>query len=118
MSNLLEDRNLKYKLQNQLVKVDAEITVESSVHIADMLTKIRALHGFVIVNSKEKIERPDTGSDFSFDVQFKYLPSGPDLYVMLEDMGKKLKKISGINIVKFVSAGERKIVKDGKPIVF
>ena len=56
MSNLSEDRNLKHKLQHQLVKVGAKITVESSIHIADMLTKIRALHGFVIVNSKEKIE--------------------------------------------------------------
>jgi len=37
---------------------------------------------------------------------------------MLEEMGKELKKIPGLKTVKFVSAGERKIVKDGKPIVF
>jgi hypothetical protein len=83
-----------------------------------MLTKIRALHGFVIVNSKDRIERPDIGSEFSFAVTLKYLPSGSDVFKMLEEMGKLLKKIPGLKTVRFVSAGERKIVKDGKPIVF
>jgi hypothetical protein len=37
---------------------------------------------------------------------------------MLEEMGLALKKIPGLKMVKFNSAGERRIVKDGKPIVF
>lgn len=118
MFTLSEDRDLKHKLQHQLVKVGAEITVESKVHIADMLTKIRALSGFVIVNSKEKIERPESGPEFSFTASIKYLPEASDVYKMLTDMGEALKKIPGIKIVKFISAGERRIVKDGKPIVF
>lgn len=118
MFNLSEDRDLKHKLQHQLVKVGAEITVESKVHIADMLTKIRALSGFVIVNSKEKIERPEHSSEFSFTASIKYLPSGSDVYAMLEEMGTALKKIPGLKMVKFNSAGDRRIIKDGKPIVF
>jgi hypothetical protein len=118
MSIISEDRDLKHKLQHQLVKVGAEITVESKVHIADMLTKIRALTGFVIVNSKEKIERPEQSSEFSFIVSIKYLPEGSDVYSMLEEMGAELKKIPGLKMVKFNSAGERRIVKDGGPIVF
>jgi len=118
MFSLSEDRDLKHKLQHQLVKVDVEITVESKVHIADMLTKIRALKGFVIVNSKEKIERPEKGTDFSFIASIKYLPSGSDVYGMLEEMGQALKKVPGLKMVKFNSAGERRIVKDGAPIVF
>jgi hypothetical protein len=118
MFNLSEDRDLKHKLQHQLVKVGAEVTVESKIHIADMLTKIRALTGFVIVNSKEKIERPEHGAEFSFTASIKYLPTGSDVYVMLEEMGHALKKIPGLKMVKFISAGERRIVKDGKPIVF
>ena len=118
MFKLSEDRDLKHKLNHPLVKVGAEITVESKVHIADMLTKIRALTGFVIVNSKEKIERPSHGAEFSFIVSVKYLPDGSDVYKMLEEMGKLLKIIPGLKTVRFVSAGERKIVKDGKPIVF
>jgi hypothetical protein len=118
MFRLSEDRDLKHKLKQQLVKVGAEITVESKVHIADMLTKIRALEGFVIVNSKEKIERPETGAEFSFIVSIKYLPDGTDVYRMLEEMGSELKKVPGLKMVKFNSAGERRIVKDGSPIVF
>jgi hypothetical protein len=118
MFNLSEDRDLKHKLQHPLVKVGAEITVESKIHVADMLTKIRALLGFVIVNSKEKIERPAHGADFSFDVSIKYLPDGSDVYKMLEEMGAALKKIPGLKMVKFNSAGDRRIIKDGKPIVF
>jgi hypothetical protein len=83
-----------------------------------MLTKIRALPGFVIVNSKEKIERPEQGAEFSFIASIKYLSSGSDVYKMLEDMGAALKKIPGLKMVKFNSAGERRIVKDGGPIVF
>ena len=37
---------------------------------------------------------------------------------MLAEMGNALKKIPGLKMVKFISAGERRIVKDGKPIVF
>lgn len=118
MFSLSEDRDLKHKLSNPLVKVGAEITVESKVHIADMLTKIRALEGFVIVNSKEKIERPESSTEFSFITSIKYLPNGSDVYNMLEEMGKALKTIPGLKMVKFNSAGERRIVKDGKPIVF
>ena len=118
MFKLSEDRDLKHKLQYPLVKVGAEITVESKIHVADTLTKIRALLGFVIVNSNEKIDRPEHGSDFSFDVSIKYLPSGSDVYAMLEDMADALKKVPGIKMVKFNSAGERRIVKDGSPIVF
>ena len=118
MFNLSEDRDLKHKLQHQLVKVGAEITVESKVHIADMLTKIRALPGFVIVNSKEKIERPANSPEFTFVASIKYLPEGSDVYSMLTEMGQALKKIPGLKMIKFISAGERRIVKDGKPIVF
>lgn len=118
MFSLSEDRDLKHKLQHHLVKVGVEITVESKVHIADMLTKIRAIQGFVIVNSKEKIERPEHGSEFSFIASIKYLPNGSDVYKMLEEMGVALKKIPGLKMVKFNSAGDRRIVKDGKPIVF
>lgn len=118
MFNISEDRDFKHKLNHPLVKVGAQITVEAKVHVADMLTKIRALPGFVIVNTQEKIDRPDIGTEFSFSATLKYLPSGTDVFRMLEEMGKELKKIPGIKTVKFVSAGERKIVKDGKPIVF
>jgi hypothetical protein len=118
MFKLSEDRDFKHKLNQPLVKVGVIITVESKVHVADMLTKIRALEGFVIVNSKEKIERPEHGAEFSFIVSVKYLPDGSDVYKMLEEMGKLLKIIPGLKTVRFVSAGERKIVKDGKPIVF
>ena len=118
MFKLSEDRDFKHKLNQPLVKVGVIITVESKVHVADMRTKIRALEGFVIVNSKEKIERPEHGAEFSFIVSVKYLPDGSDVYKMLEEMGKLLKIIPGLKTVRFVSAGERKIVKDGKPIVF
>lgn len=118
MFNITEDRNLKYKLSHQLVKVGAEITVESKVHVADMLTKIRALSGFVIVSSDEKIERPEIGNEFKFNVSIKYLPEGSEVYSMLEKMGKALKTIEGLKVVKFISAGEKRIIKDGKPIVF
>ena len=118
MFKLSEDRDLKHKLNHPLVKVGAEITVESKVHIADMLTKIRALTGFVIVNSKEKIERPEHGAEFTFVASIKYLPEGSDVYKMLAEMGNALKKIPGLKMVKFISAGERRIIKDGKPIVF
>ena len=118
MFNLSEDRDFKHKLNQPLVKVGVIITVESKVHVADMLTKIRALEGFVIVNSKEKIERPEQGADFSFIASIKYLPEGSDVYAMLEEMGTQLKQIPGLKIVKFNSAGERRIVKDGGPIVF
>jgi len=118
MFTLSEDRDLKHKLTHPLVKVGASITVGAKVHIADMLTKIRALPGFVIVSSKEKIERPEYGTEFSFNASIKYLPNGADVYKMLEEMGQELKKIPGVNLVKFTSAGDRKIIKDGKPIVF
>jgi hypothetical protein len=118
MFKLSEDRDLKHKLQHPLVKVGVYITIEAKAHVADMLTKIRAIEGFVIVNSKEKIERPEYGSEFSFKVSIKYLPNGGDVYKMIEEMGKSLKKINGIKLVKFVSAGDRRIIKDGKPIIF
>jgi len=118
MFKISEDRNYKHKLQHPLAKIDVYITVESKVHIADMLTKLRALSGFVIVNSKERIERPTQSTAFSFKVQLKYLPNGTDVFKMLEEMGTKMKEVSGITSVKFIAAGDRKIIKDGKPIVF
>jgi hypothetical protein len=82
------------------------------------MTNIRVAPGVAIVRQTEPIVRLGQHRDI-LRLELKYMPSSADLRSTIETIGKEIKDVPGVEIVKVTKVGGRPILqKGGAPFVF
>lgn len=88
------------------------------VKIPDVLTDIRALKGITTVRQVSPVLRSKKGRDV-IDIELKYIPEIAHHEEYLYVIGKLIKSVANIDIIKILSLGGREVLsKEGKYLVF
>lgn len=106
-----------YKLQRKLSAAVVNLKIENATHVPDLMTRIRILPGIAVVGQKDKVARFSDG-DGSLLLSIKFLPESDEIYKSLKDMAGLVKKLPGVKTVAVVTFNKRKIVLNGKKIIF
>lgn len=105
-------------LVNVICRLQVRTVGEKNPTVPDILTNIRALPGVVVVKQLGAIRRIKRGREF-MKIEIKYMPDLRDEHEFLPKLGKLLKSVSGVEIVRVISLRGRQVVrKDGRPWVF
>ena len=104
------------RLKKDLMNVTMLLVMESDAHVPDTLTRIRVLPSVSVVGQDAPVMRPDEGN-VRLQVYVKFLPSASNTYASLKTIGKLIKGLPGIKIVKIMTVGGRKVLYRNKPIV-
>ena len=110
-------RESDYKLDRKLSSTLLSLKIERDTHVPDMLTRIRIATGVAVVGQKDKVARFSDG-DGSLMLSIKYLPESDEIYKSLKDMSNLVKKLPGVKTVAIVSFNKRKILMNGKKLIF
>ena len=113
---ILLERDETFRLKRDLMNVICTFSLDESIHVPDMLTRIRVLPTIAVVGQKSKVERVKLGSA-RLSVYVKFLPEDGAILENLKKLGSLLKTVPGIKSVKFISVGGKPVTVDGKPIV-
>ena len=106
-----------YRLKYKLVKVTLMVILESKAHVPDFMTLTRALEGIAIVSQDDKVQRRP-GDVAYLGLNIKYLPETEEIYENIEKLVQRIKSLPGVINIKVLEFNNRKIVKDGKPLIF
>ncbi len=106
-----------YKLQRKLSAAIVNLKIENETHVPDLMTRIRILPGIAVVGQKDKVARFSDG-DGSLLLSIKFLPESEEIYKSLKDMSALVKKLPGVKTVAIVAFNKRKIVLNGRKIIF
>jgi len=112
----LLEQDTDLRLNRDLVNVTLRLIMEREAHVPDTLTRIRVLPTVSVVGQKEPVERTPKGSTFLV-IYVKFLPSTGDNYKNVLHLGKLIKSLPGIKIVRVLSIGGRPTLYKGEPIV-
>jgi hypothetical protein len=104
------------RLKKELMNVTMRLICDHDTHVPDTLTRIRVLPTVAVVGQKEKVQRSDVGATL-LDIYVKFLPKTGGIYSNLKLLGKMIKGLPGIQIVKFFTVGGKTVTIKGKPIV-
>jgi len=113
---VLLEQDTELRLQKELVNVTLRLIMEPEAHVPDTLTRIRVLPTVSVVGQKEPVERTPKGSTFLI-IYVKFLPSTNNDYKNLLHLGKLIKSLPGIKIVRVLSVGGKTVLYKGKPLV-
>ena len=106
-----------YKLQRKLSAAIVNLKIENETHVPDLMTRIRILPGIAVVGQKDKVARFSDG-DGSLLLSIKFLPESEEIYKSLKDMSALVKKLPGVKTVAIIAFNKRKIVLNGRKIIF
>ena len=106
-----------YKLKRKLTTAIVNLKIENETHVPDLMTRIRILPGIAVVGQKDKVARFSDG-DGSLMLSIKYLPESDEIYKSLKDMSNLVKKLPGVKTVAIISFNKRKILMNGKKLIF
>ena len=118
-----EEKNLDvlvenaYRLKFKLVKVTCMVILESKTHVPDFMTRARTLRGVAIVSQDDKVQRKP-GDVAYLGLNVKFLPETEEIYANIQNLVEQLKSLPGTINIKVLEYNNRKILKDGKPIIF
>jgi hypothetical protein len=116
--NLLLEVEPKYRLDREVMNVSLRITMDAEAHVPDTLTRIRALTTVTVVGQKSKVSRPGVGGGQTvLDIYVKFLPISTELYKNLMVLGKNIKTLPGVRIVRVLALSGRPILHNDEPIV-
>jgi hypothetical protein len=82
--------------------------MDSDAHVPDTMTRIRALASVTVVGQQSPVDRTGKGNTL-LDVYVKFLPASEGLYKNLMTIGKLIKSLPGVRIVRVVSVGGRPV---------
>lgn len=106
-----------YKLKRKLATAVVNLKIENETHVPDLMTRIRILPGIAVVGQKDKVARFSDG-DGALMLSIKYLPESDEIYKSLKDMSNLVKKLPGVKTVAIFSFNKRKILMNGKKLIF
>lgn len=116
---------LEFRTSSDLLSIEVRLRVRTADKdhpgypiVPDIMTNIRVLPGVSIVRQTVPIKRIPGGRNV-LALEIKYMPMSADLKETLVTFGKELRSIAGIEIVKIVGVGGRKIEQqDGSSLIF
>lgn len=113
---------LEVQGDDDLISVEVGLRVRTprkgNIQIPDIMTNIRVAVGVAIVRQSEPIIRLGGGRDI-LKLELKYMPTSADLRTTLEHLGKVIKAVPGVEIVKILKVGGRPIMRSGgQPFIF
>tara|TARA_R100000664_G_scaffold34175_1_gene54663 strand:+ start:5161 stop:5541 length:381 start_codon:yes stop_codon:yes gene_type:complete len=103
------------RLDKSLTNINCILRLDSDTHVPDTLTRIRVLPTVSVVGQRSPVDR--TASGASVEVYVKFLPNSSETYKNIMSIGKLIKSLPGVNLVKVVSLAGRPITFKGKPII-
>tara|TARA_R110000824_G_scaffold385203_1_gene579386 strand:+ start:311 stop:586 length:276 start_codon:yes stop_codon:yes gene_type:complete len=90
--------------------------MDQDAHVPDTMTRIRVLPTVAVVGQRDKVQRTEAQNSV-LDVYVKFLPTSGSLIKNLMSLGKMIKGLPGVKIVRVISVNNRKVQRNGKPIV-
>jgi hypothetical protein len=115
IKNLLLQEYEETRLDKSLTNINCILRLDSDTHVPDTLTRIRVLPTVSVVGQRSPVDRNQSGA--SVEVYVKFLPNSSETYKNIMSIGKLIKSLPGVNLVKVVSLGGRPITFKGKPVI-
>jgi hypothetical protein len=116
VGSILEQTSPNLRLDQDLLKVTCRLIMAHDSHVPDTLTRIRVLPSVAVVGQSEPVERQGS-ADTTLEIYVKFLPSSSNTMKNLKSLGKLIKSLPGVKIVRVVSVGGSPVTFKGKPIV-
>lgn len=104
------------RLDKSLANINCVLKLNREVHVPDTLTRIRVLPTVSVVGQKSPVNRTESGA--TVEVYVKFLPNSSDTYKNISSISKLIKSLPGVQLVKVLSLGGKKVSYKGKPIMF
>jgi len=108
--------NKQLRLKRDIEKTTLRLIMDQDAHVPDTLTRIRVLPTVAVVGQREKVQRTEA-QNAVLDVYVKFLPTSGSLIKNLMSLGKMIKGLPGVKIVRVLAVNNRKIQHKGKSIV-
>ena len=106
-----------YRLKYKIVKVVLSLILDYDTHVPDLMTRMRALPGFVVIGQADKVDRL-RGGGARLTLSIKFLPSTEEVYENLDELSKQIKSLPGVKNIKILTYNEKQVLKSGKPIIY
>ena len=103
------------RLDKSLTNVNCVLKLDKDTHVPDTLTRIRVLPTVSVVGQRSPVERNESGA--IVEVYVKFLPNSSDTYKNIMNIANLIKVLPGVNMVKVVELGGRKVSYKGNPII-
>ena len=103
------------RLKKDLMNVTMKLTMTKEAHVPDTLTRIRVLPSVAVVGQDEPVNR--SGGTTKLEIYVKFLPTAENTYASLQTVGKLIKGLPGIKMIKMISVGGRPILWKGQAII-
>tara|TARA_A100001391_G_scaffold74067_1_gene47906 strand:+ start:245 stop:631 length:387 start_codon:yes stop_codon:yes gene_type:complete len=116
VSAILEQSSPDLRLDQDLLKITCRLIMTHDAHVPDTLTRIRVLPTVAVVGQSEPVERQGV-SDTTLEIYVKFLPASSNTMKNLKSLGKLIKSLPGVKIVRVVSVAGSPVTYKGKPIV-
>tara|TARA_R110002126_G_scaffold47318_12_gene132525 strand:- start:6373 stop:6750 length:378 start_codon:yes stop_codon:yes gene_type:complete len=115
-------RLIEVQGNSDLITIDVGLRVRTpkkgNIQVPDIMTNLRVAPGIAIVRQTEPLTRLGESRDI-LKLEIKYMPVSGDLLTTIETVGKLIKKIPGVEIVKILKVGGRDVRKpNGEPFLY
>ena len=110
------NEDTEYRLKRDVEKVSLRLIMDPESHVPDTLTRIRVLSSVAVVGQLEKVQRSGAKNTI-LDCYVKFLPTSADDYKNLTSLGKLIKALPGVKIVRVLTFNDKRIMHDNRPIV-
>ena len=113
---MLEEQKDAMRLDRGLLKSTVRLIMSYNAHVPDTMTRIRVLSGVAVVSQTDQVTRQKAGKA-TLDIYIKFLPEPGPVFDSLKSILNQVKKLPGVEVIKVISLGDRKVTYKGKPIV-
>jgi hypothetical protein len=103
------------RLKKDLINVKMKLIMTKDAHVPDTLTRIRVLPSVAVVGQDEPVDR--SGGTTKLNIYVKFLPTAENTHDSLQTIGKLIKGLPGIKIIKMLSVGGRPVTYKGNLII-
>ena len=112
---ILIEQQSPTRLRRDLMNVTMRLTMTKDSHVPDTLTKIRVLPGVAVVGQKAPVNR--SAANTILEIYVKFLPKTSNTYQSIKSVGKLIKSLPGIKIIKILTVGGRPVIFKGSPVI-
>ena len=103
------------RLKKDLINVTMKLIMTKVSHVPDTLTRIRVLPSVAVVGQDNPVDR--SGGTTKLEIYVKFLPTAENTHDSLQTIGKLIKGLPGIKIIKMISVGGRPVTYKGNLII-
>jgi len=112
----LKEQKDSMRLHRGLLKATVKLTMAYKAHVPDTMTRIRVLSGVAVVGQSDQVVRKKAGKAV-LDIYIKFLPEPGPVFDSLEKILKEVKKLPGVEVIRVIDLGDRRVSYKGNPIV-